>query len=242
MLLNRYRQMGEIFPCRQPGRSSDRLREDLQATQDALDEEQSASGRHRDNLRGARQALDEVRAPSAYLRAELHAARIEAAQNMAAMMADRSRMLYDLEETRSRLEQVLRERDSVLTSTTWLASRPVRAVVDRMPSILRAFGRRVLRVIWWTVTLQLPTRLRHRRELVRLASGKPRAGELRKAPISGQVHNRHGEFLREQILGKITVTRGGLKSDQVERLKQLEAENTRLRRAVSDLTRQSRPM
>ena len=29
---------------------------------------------------------------------------------------------------------------------------------------------------------------------------------------------------------------GGLKLDQVKRLKQLEAENTRLRRAVSDLT------
>jgi transposase-like protein len=29
---------------------------------------------------------------------------------------------------------------------------------------------------------------------------------------------------------------GGLKSDQVKRLKELEAENARLRRAVSDLT------
>lgn len=29
---------------------------------------------------------------------------------------------------------------------------------------------------------------------------------------------------------------GGLKSDQVKRLKELETENTRLRRAVSDLT------
>ena len=29
---------------------------------------------------------------------------------------------------------------------------------------------------------------------------------------------------------------GGLKSDQVKRLKELEAENTQLRRAVSDLT------
>ena len=29
---------------------------------------------------------------------------------------------------------------------------------------------------------------------------------------------------------------GGLKSDQVKRMKELEAENTRLRRAVSDLT------
>jgi putative transposase len=33
---------------------------------------------------------------------------------------------------------------------------------------------------------------------------------------------------------------GGLKSDQVKRLKELEAENIRLRRAVSDLTLISR--
>ena len=31
-------------------------------------------------------------------------------------------------------------------------------------------------------------------------------------------------------------TNGGLKGDQVKRLKELEAENTRLRRAISDLT------
>ena len=34
---------------------------------------------------------------------------------------------------------------------------------------------------------------------------------------------------------------GGLKSDQVKRLKDLEAENTRLRRAVSDLTLEDDP-
>jgi len=33
---------------------------------------------------------------------------------------------------------------------------------------------------------------------------------------------------------------GGLKNDQVKRLKELEAENTRLRRAISDLTALSR--
>ena len=42
-------------------------------------------------------------------------------------------------------------------------------------------------------------------------------------------------------VGEVTYYRwrqefGGLKSDQVKRLKELEAENTRLRRAVSDLT------
>jgi len=50
-----------------------------------------------------------------------------------------------------------------------------------------------------------------------------------------------GEAIRSIGVSEVTYYRwrqefGGLKSDQVKRLKDLEAENTRLRRAVSDLT------
>ena len=49
------------------------------------------------------------------------------------------------------------------------------------------------------------------------------------------------EAIRSIGLTEVTYYRwrteyGGLKGDQVKRLKELEAENTRLRRAVSDLT------
>ena len=49
------------------------------------------------------------------------------------------------------------------------------------------------------------------------------------------------EALRSIGVTEVTVSRwrqeyGGLKGDQVKRLKELEAENVRLRRAVSDLT------
>ena len=49
------------------------------------------------------------------------------------------------------------------------------------------------------------------------------------------------EAIRSIGIGEVTYYRwrqefGGLESDQVKRLKELEAENTRLRRAVSDLT------
>jgi putative transposase len=49
------------------------------------------------------------------------------------------------------------------------------------------------------------------------------------------------EAIRAIAVSEVTYYRwrqeyGGLKSDQVKRLKELEAENTRLRRAVSDLT------
>ena len=50
-----------------------------------------------------------------------------------------------------------------------------------------------------------------------------------------------GEAIRLIGVSEVTYYRwrqefGGLKSDQVKRLKDLEAENSRLRRAVSDLT------
>src|SRR5246500_4769085 len=49
------------------------------------------------------------------------------------------------------------------------------------------------------------------------------------------------EAIRSIGISEVTYYRwrqefGGLKSDQVKRLKELETENTRLRRAVSDLT------
>lgn len=49
------------------------------------------------------------------------------------------------------------------------------------------------------------------------------------------------EAIRSIGISEVTYYRwrqefGGLKSDQVKRLKELEAENTRLRRAISDLT------
>ena len=50
-----------------------------------------------------------------------------------------------------------------------------------------------------------------------------------------------GRSVADAIRSEVTYYRwrqefGGLKSDQVKRLKDLETENTRLRRAVSDLT------
>jgi len=55
------------------------------------------------------------------------------------------------------------------------------------------------------------------------SQGKNVAEAIRSIGISEVTYYRRQEF-------------GGLKSDQVKRLKDLETENTRLRRAVSDLT------
>jgi len=59
---------------------------------------------------------------------------------------------------------------------------------------------------------------------VLLAQGKPVADAVRAIGVMEVTYYRwRNEY-------------GGLKGDQVKRLKELEAENTRLRRAISDLT------
>jgi putative transposase len=59
---------------------------------------------------------------------------------------------------------------------------------------------------------------------VLMAQGKPVADAVRAIGVSEVTYYRwRNEY-------------GGLKGDQVKRLKELESENTRLRRAISDLT------
>jgi putative transposase len=59
---------------------------------------------------------------------------------------------------------------------------------------------------------------------VLMAQGKPVADAVRAIAVTEVTYYRwRNEY-------------GGLKGDQVKRLKELEAENTRLRRAISDLT------
>src|SRR5215813_8365722 len=65
--------------------------------------------------------------------------------------------------------------------------------------------------------------------------------KLRQADVLTSQGKSVGEAIRSIGVSEVTYYRwrqefGGLKSDQVKRLKDLETENTRLRRAVSDLT------
>lgn len=79
----------------------------------------------------------------------------------------------------------------------------------------------------------------------RLPSGTHKAEEivtkLRQVDVLNAQRKSMAEAIRSIGVTEVTYYRwrseyGGLKGDQVKRLKELEAENTRLRRAVSDLT------
>ena len=65
--------------------------------------------------------------------------------------------------------------------------------------------------------------------------------KLRQVDVLTSQGRKVAEAIRSIGVSEVTYYRwrqefGGLKSDQVKRLKDLETENTRLRRAVSDLT------
>ena len=78
-----------------------------------------------------------------------------------------------------------------------------------------------------------------------MAGKRPTSEEIVAKLRQVEVLNSQGKTVAEAVraIGVTEVTYyrwrkeyGGLKGDQVKRLKELEAENTRLRRAVSDLT------
>lgn len=56
--------------------------------------------------------------------------------------------------------------DAVLSSTLWRATWPLRRLAARAPRSVRRLGRAAPRLLWWTATLQLPSRLRDRRAIV----------------------------------------------------------------------------
>jgi putative transposase len=65
--------------------------------------------------------------------------------------------------------------------------------------------------------------------------------KLRQVDVLVSQGSKIADAIRQIEVSEVTYYRwrqefGGLKSEQVKRLKDLEAENTRLRRAVSDLT------
>jgi transposase len=83
----------------------------------------------------------------------------------------------------------------------------------------------------------------HQEDCMPRKSDKPEeiVARLRQVDVLVSQGQNVAEAIRSIGVSEVTYYRwrqeyGGLKSDQVKRLKELEAENTRLRRAVSDLT------
>lgn len=82
-----------------------------------------------------------------------------------------------IEQVRTELRAISARRSEVEESTTWRATQPIRSIASSMPFSLRKAIRRTARLLWWTVTLQLPRRLKqHFRQ--RRMPGVPHDGVL----------------------------------------------------------------
>jgi hypothetical protein len=69
----------------------------------------------------------------------------------------------DVSGLQMRLSQLQNDYDQIVHSTSWRIAAPLRRFLDGQPTI-RRFARRVTKAGWWTVTGQLPRRLRERRD------------------------------------------------------------------------------
>jgi len=78
------------------------------------------------------------------------------------------RGLFEME--RRQLEGVIAsltaENNAIRQSTTWRMTEPVRRLGDKLPPKFRRRARQGLKLIWWTVTLQLAQRIRERRRML----------------------------------------------------------------------------
>ena len=75
------------------------------------------------------------------------------------LAVSRLELLQELAERDKRLATVRAQLDSVLASTSWRAMAAVRRIFRRYPRAAR-LARRLIKVAWLAVTLQLPARIR----------------------------------------------------------------------------------
>lgn len=88
-------------------------------------------------------------------------------------MAEYRAILSAVEEARDAAQA---ERDAVRSTLSWRVTSPLRRTRARLPRTTR-FATRVIRLAWWSVTLQLPRRLAQRRALRRAASAAGDGGQ-----------------------------------------------------------------
>jgi GT2 family glycosyltransferase len=105
-------------------------------------------------LEGSRQSHAKAQSRVALLEAKL--GRLVAAQPADKLPGDIAEQM----ESALREAAALRARDEILSSTTWRATSPLRSLADKLPVSVRRILGRAARILYWTVTLQLPRKLR----------------------------------------------------------------------------------
>ncbi len=129
-------------------------------------EQVAATAARLGKAQGAIRAEAARRAAAARREASEAFARAERAEDKASKaLARAERAKAEASRLRGELARATRERDSLLSSTAWRSTWPLRTIGRYTPARLRRIIRGGAKVAWWTLTLKLPSKLVERRRL-----------------------------------------------------------------------------
>ena len=160
-------------------RALEAVRAEVVREQEALRAE--AANRVAEQLRhaAAEELLERRHAEALAAVRESHAQQLAAqAANVAALQEHHARQLAA--EYGSAVAAHARA-NAIESSTLWRATRPLRAVLSATPGI-RKLGRRSAKLAWWSLTFQLPARLRQRRQMQALYAEAAAAASVSRSP------------------------------------------------------------
>ena len=132
------------------------LRSALRDAQATAAEAQTAAAHQAESLRSALRDAQSVLAS-----VEPTIAQIESAQAITERLVQATSQ--ELDETRHHYNTLLEVHNATISSESWRITLPLRRLGERMPG-LAMVTRRMTKLVWWTVTLQLPARLRGRNQ------------------------------------------------------------------------------
>lgn len=108
----------------------------------------------------ARAQDEHARAQAEHVRAQAEAARANTEHGRAAAAVLEARHQYEqLQDTQAHLQQVAAHLATIQASASWRITAPIRRFATHRPHMARLLLR-ATKLAWWTVTLQLPRRLR----------------------------------------------------------------------------------
>ena len=136
------------------------------ALQRDLDRAQADAGAQRRLETEARKNLEEKATAAATSAAEARA-RLAQFRRQAATERERHQKVQALAaRLESEVLQLRAERYAMLSSLSWRITKPLRSASHAFPAPIRNVFRRGLKIVWWSLTFQLGTKLRERQELL----------------------------------------------------------------------------
>lgn len=154
--------------------------EQAKLLQAQVDEAQSQLAQLTDEMERAHNKLADAQAKNEQLDVELNllASELQQARNDVTMQRRRTQSFQQqLNDEVLARKNVEHSYNTIVSSTSWRLTSPLRAILSRMPRASR-FGRRGLKAIWWTVSGQLPARIRARGAAQKAALSQ---GELKRS-------------------------------------------------------------